>query len=210
MAARVLKENKSLGMEALRQFYEHVVSTTFVCCFSVDRVNTLMWSHYAEAHRGVCLVFDVGLFFDIGANDFTSLSVRYTDKPEAVNFPALWSEPESPKNHAQIKQALLGNKLSHWNYEQEVRLISKIRGRNKFPKHALTGVIVVARSSALPQVADILIRDYPSAKVISAKLNGTKGVVEVDDFAQSIVERIAIGANARGEVYYGRPISSGP
>jgi hypothetical protein len=29
-----------------------------VCCFTTDNRNPLMWSHYADGHKGFCLEFD--------------------------------------------------------------------------------------------------------------------------------------------------------
>ena len=35
-------------------------SKSGVTCFSEERDNIIMWSHYANSHKGICLGFDLG------------------------------------------------------------------------------------------------------------------------------------------------------
>lgn len=35
------------------------ISTIGICCFSKRDDNLLMWSHYSQSHKGVCLKFDL-------------------------------------------------------------------------------------------------------------------------------------------------------
>jgi hypothetical protein len=45
-----------------KKLYDYVVAEKVrkskVTCFSREYTNTLMWSHYADQHRGVCLEFN--------------------------------------------------------------------------------------------------------------------------------------------------------
>lgn len=79
-------------------------------CFSRDWHNPVLWSHYADKHRGVCLGFDVP--------DEAVDRVPYSRKRLPANIEKL----ASPRR-LNIKEAtaLLFTKYSHWRYENEVR-----------------------------------------------------------------------------------------
>lgn len=98
-----------------------------ICCFAENFQNTLMWSHYAANHAGICLVFD--------PHKDTSLfmvKVRYTDEFVPRNY------YENNRIGALI---MLSTKSSDWSYEQEYRSISATPGSNPFKREMLTEVI---------------------------------------------------------------------
>jgi hypothetical protein len=43
----------------VRDFKDAYDSHTGLLCFSADWTNPVLWSHYAEKHRGVCLGFNL-------------------------------------------------------------------------------------------------------------------------------------------------------
>jgi Protein of unknown function (DUF2971) len=45
--------------EALRAYKKEMNEKFGLICFSEDWVNPLLWSHYADKHRGICLGFEV-------------------------------------------------------------------------------------------------------------------------------------------------------
>src|SRR4029077_1056950 len=44
---------------ALREYKKEMSKRFGLICFCEDWYNTLLWSHYADKHRGMCLGFDV-------------------------------------------------------------------------------------------------------------------------------------------------------
>lgn len=78
-----------------------------ICCFSSRYDSILMWSHYAEYHKGICLVFNT-------CNDFNFFSncknINYTKKRSKYSI----------GNH---NEKVLLNKYVDWNYENEYRII---------------------------------------------------------------------------------------
>ena len=76
-----------------------------VICFSKSWRNPLMWSHYADRHRGVCLAFE--------ATNLRQINYR----PDR-----LWRGPDSLQGQ-DLTQLLLTTKFSQWQYEQEVRML---------------------------------------------------------------------------------------
>jgi hypothetical protein len=95
-----------------------------VCCFTTDPLNELMWAHYADNNKGVCLEFTV-------SNDqvlFEKLfPVEYND-----TFPEINSMDELP-------EALL-RKRKAWSNEAEWRLLAMFNSHQSFNKEALTSI----------------------------------------------------------------------
>jgi hypothetical protein len=90
--------------ESFMRMKSHLASISELICFSRGWSNPVMWSHYAERHRGVCLGFEVpseGL-----------IPVRYISRRKKLCINEL--------SIAKTKE-LLATKHSHWRYEDEVR-----------------------------------------------------------------------------------------
>jgi hypothetical protein len=85
-----------------------------VSCFTEDGNNSLMWSHYAENHTGVCLKFEPA---EDPILDKVLFPVKYTD------------ELIDAKNISDFSKSLL-TKLRTWEIEKEWRIISD---KTKFP-----------------------------------------------------------------------------
>jgi hypothetical protein len=84
-----------------------------VYCLGPDIGNLLMWAHYADNHRGICLEFDL-------RNDVLSGALRCEYLPE---FPLMRIYDSSEEANLLILLA----KGNAWAYEQEYRLIAQER-----------------------------------------------------------------------------------
>ncbi len=80
-----------------------------ITCFSKTYLNTLMWSHYADKHYGICLGFNI---LPIANENFTLLEINYADKIIPLNF---FSADKK------VLMYWLFTKSEVWSYEQEVR-----------------------------------------------------------------------------------------
>ncbi len=72
-------------------------------CFTKSWHNPILWSHYADKHRGICLGFDMP--------DEYLRQVSYVNS--RLQWPAVLDE-------SFVKQ-LLFTKFAHWSYEDEYR-----------------------------------------------------------------------------------------
>lgn len=99
-----------------------------VCCFSEECNDILMWSHYADYHKGICLCFKsvkvnnehclpIGTPNSQFANIPFQRVIYHKNVPEPIN---LLDEDEDMK--IKMHEVLL-EKLLFWNYEQEFRII---------------------------------------------------------------------------------------
>jgi hypothetical protein len=95
------------------------VSKSFgVVCLSSDPASVLMWSHYADKHRG----FVVG----VDHQKIGELAIRKVIyKPERVVIPAkwyLWAD-RSPM----VAEKIFTHKSPEWRYEQEYRILFDLK-----------------------------------------------------------------------------------
>ena len=102
-----------------------------ICCFSQIHNSSLMFSHYADGHRGVCLEFKVS------QHDFYD-SINPVQYPQ--DYPSLPFFRHVP--WAAIEAQFL-NKQREWAYEKEWRIIrvDEPVGFIKFPPDFLTSII---------------------------------------------------------------------
>ena len=172
------KKSKLTDPVFLKKTYEHFISTVGVYCLSEKNDGLLMWSHYSDSHRGICIEFDASkkrtLFWE-------ALKVSYPDRNDLpiVNIMGL-AEGEGEE----FQKALL-TKSDHWKYEEERRVLKYEQdggpGKYLFSPELLTGVILGARMPAKDK--EILvdwIEDYPAdINIFQAELKNGKYQVDI-------------------------------
>lgn len=151
-----------------------------VHCFTPDGKHPLMWSHYADSHKGICLQFRTS--FDV-RTFLAALPVDYCDE-----FPK-YRIPEAPQEDA---IAMTMRKGTAWSYEGERRIVlSAIASRLlPFAPRALTGIILGTRFSPqhLPAIEELLrereSRGLPSVQIYEAKAEKTAYRLNVRKYHQ--------------------------
>lgn len=115
----------------------NILARAGIYCLSEKRDDLLMWAHYADNHRGICLEFDGKSPFMLEA-----MRVIYTDRRPSID------QLRRAGSHAEMEKALL-TKSSQWSYEAEWRIIHQVLGTGfvSFTPSALTGVIFGAEIS---------------------------------------------------------------
>jgi len=84
-----------------------------IYCLGPDADNLLMWAHYADNHRGICLEFDLRNDVMCGA-----LRCEYLQ-----DFPIMRIHDDSDQANLQV----LLTKGDAWSYEREYRLVAQER-----------------------------------------------------------------------------------
>lgn len=107
------REHVQSGLDAAFENRKHVMlNERGVCCFSDHNDDILMWSHYADCHKGFCLGFKTD------AEPFSrAWRVEYQSDIPAVNPTSLILDEVDDAFHAMIV-----TKFKCWSYEQEWRL----------------------------------------------------------------------------------------
>jgi len=118
--------------EAAKKRIQHKVDSSTVLCLCAVCDNILMWSHYADNHRGVCLEFSLENWDEMNK---AILPVCY-----AARRPLLRLDQQN-FDKGQLIHAIALTKDRSWCYEREWRALGATRGKYKFPVEALVGII---------------------------------------------------------------------
>jgi hypothetical protein len=115
--------------------WQDATNSKGILALSKTNSNILMWSHYADKHEGVVLVFDMtrdpGFFV-------TPMNVIYGPNYTALNY------------FRDGEKAILANlttKADLWSHEQEIRIIKKSKGLHPFDPDCLREVFFGCRTS---------------------------------------------------------------
>lgn len=174
LANRIVKQKRheKLNGKEFSRITEHFG----IVCFSAIMNNLLMWAHYANNHRGICLVYDPDR--DCHGVIANPLEVRYQKEYPKVRVVDL------KKGGDPIVSNLLLTKSEDWKYEQEYRVIFPYGAKNVKQHHpaALVGVIVGARCSVEDKIeVETWVREHPYRPLLHyAELNHTSYGVSFD------------------------------
>lgn len=82
--------------------------------------NELMWAHYAEGFRGICVAYSLTRLTERLDDEHSVARIAYGDRPLSINL--------AGRNHAERAKAILSTKNLMWTYEREWRLFAPTRG----------------------------------------------------------------------------------
>ena len=115
-----LKEfQSSYFAQTLQNFNSTLRSSVKISCFSESFDSMLMWPHYADSHKGICIEYNYG-------------SLEPGDSRRRLLYPVIYSEElfdattfltDQKINAPLIALLAAMYKSPHWSYEKEWRLI---------------------------------------------------------------------------------------
>jgi len=162
------------NQRTLRRAYDDFVSTVGIYCLSEKNDDLLMWAHYSDSHRGLCLGFDSS---KEGTLFWEAFKIVYQEDYPTVNLMAMDRGEE-------FRKALL-TKSVHWTYEQERRIIKMEdeggAGLYTFSPQLLLSVIFGAlMSSQDKELVMKWIKDFPTKiSLYQASLNERKYQLDI-------------------------------
>jgi hypothetical protein len=157
--------------------------TMGILCFSKEIKDPILWSHFADGHKGIAFEVNLGINPNLVSN---RQEVDY-DKPRIV----LPYRPMTEQELLKRIENYYKQKSKSWRYEQECRLIidqaacipSGGRFYWKIPAGFVTRVIIGFRSSVsmqyLRRVLDL--NDFQNVQIVKAKRSLKTYDVEVPD-----------------------------
>jgi Protein of unknown function (DUF2971) len=100
----------------------------------------LMWSHYGDEHRGICIEYDTTDF------DHPFLQPVNYDAPRSIRTSELyeWREKMSPEAKKKVFDSYFLTKASQWRYEREWRDVDDRNGAHP-TKYKITAVYLGLR-----------------------------------------------------------------
>jgi hypothetical protein len=155
-----------------------------VCSLSKSFDEPLMWSHYSEGMRGICLLFDSQCLQESG---LVFERVLYNKVPPKVDF---FDEYIKYKNQNKIE---LGNffltKHTGWEYEKEYRSVCfnpnesspEIGTPKTIPKGSLKGIILGSRVSNVDKSILLTLSKELNFKLFIAYANNEKYKVDIKE-----------------------------
>ena len=150
------------------------LETAGVCCFSEVNDELLMWGHYGDRYRGICLEFrtDHDPFKKIHPVVYVKTMPRIDIRRVSVD-----------RDAKEVVESLLCTKSSSWGYEREWRCLHKEAGTlYHYPAEALKGVYFGPRveRAGLDSVRRVLADHYPDAELYIGRRILTEFKVKFD------------------------------
>lgn len=105
-----------------------------------ENSNLVMWSHYADNHKGYCIEYD------ITSNNFDELNFENKDEVFLFNI----EYENSPIDYLSLPsnfQFYLRRKSKLWEYEKELRFISSRQGLHNIPDNSIKSIFLGANAN---------------------------------------------------------------
>lgn len=172
-----LLENQICNHPDLERTYVTRVAKLRVCSFSAEKDVVLMWSHYADQHKGVVLVFDSSKLPT--SQGGVLAPVEYEERlPEVIDSQAtsiavVSGLPVPPPDNARLRRVALV-KAAGWKHEVEWRHVFGVPDGSKglfselaIQSNSLVGLVAGMRTSAfeLLQLAALTRGINPNARI---------------------------------------------
>lgn len=171
---------KNLKQTNIENFFKKALTKTLeqvgICSFSEVYDDILMWSHYADSHRGICLRFK--------ASSYTPFFNEAQQVEYQVDYPCI-DILNDDDNKKLLK--ILFTKSKHWEYEYEWRITNYKEGAGEhiFPAELLDGVILGANISNADrkQVMSWRNKYEHDIKIYQAKLKDAEYGIELESIS---------------------------
>jgi|WetSurMetagenome_2_1015567.scaffolds.fasta_scaffold194288_2 hypothetical protein len=149
-------------------------NATTMCCFSESYENTLMWSHYADHHKGLVLEFKFSKCFV----DFIH-KVSYEKGFPIYNFDLL-----SESQFNALIYHMLVSKMIEWKYEKEWRILEDDEPKPRhFNKKELVSIIFgleTTDANIKEIIKTIRDADYNNVLIRRARVNEKNICIDYD------------------------------
>lgn len=169
--------NTPIAIESeIRRLLNISIDSSGFHSFATSPRNLLMWSHYAQSHSGVCLVYETAK----DLNTFVkALPVEYSHSYPVIQY-------SDQMGRDLITKAFL-TKAKEWEYENERRIFEKDRAGQymSYAPEALVGLILGAKinNSDEAMIRNLLIertaRRHPSLRLYRASCQASAYAVRI-------------------------------
>lgn len=121
-----------------------------VCSFSRHMKETLMWSHYADNHKGVCVLYEFPESFLNDDTKFIGASgVTYNPNPLTSWFKKISNRMPATDQElmGNLLKLVLTSKEKAWKYEKEFRVITYRHGSIDIPQSYIKQIVFGMQAS---------------------------------------------------------------
>ena len=156
---RAIQSEDGQDVELLRNFradqdsiarFNRGLESLGVGSFSLNSQETLLWSHYANDHKGVAVRYDFPEEFLNNEDEILGVS-RVSYDPNAISDwlsrnIAQWRDDHKSFIIGLLKKVLM-SKAPSWKYEEEARIVRPEAGPFMIPRTTLTHIILGLQTS---------------------------------------------------------------
>lgn len=141
------------GMSSFYKKLQSDLEKIGVCSFSLELkelASSLMWAHYADNHRGICLKYRFPVsFFDTRADHILGVDkIDYGINPLSDWFLEKALKMKSFEEFSEkLITKVLTVKAKPWNYEKEVRIVRRTKGPEVIDREYLKQVCFGLKTS---------------------------------------------------------------
>jgi len=127
---RIYDERRNI----LNRMKKMITNGIGITSFSASRNNILMWSHYADMHRGICLIYDTNIIREMASvSDSKLLKVKYGGQKisyiDLIMNNCATMDSYSKYWNVNVLYEISTQKKKCWSYEKEWRMV-KILGED--------------------------------------------------------------------------------
>lgn len=162
-AKKLARESSEVQKNQLEEIRKHTMESVGIHCFAGNVENILLWSHYADSHRGICLRFKGTISLRTRSN---ALPVTYSKDRPVLDL--------SDRDDGRYLEKALLTKSSDWSYEDEHRIVELSGpGHYEFSPNLLDGVIFGDRTSDArrAEVLDMIRQRTPIPKLLQCRID---------------------------------------
>jgi hypothetical protein len=103
---------------AVRQSIRDNKSDIGMCSFSEVRNHELMWAHYADQFKGICISYSLSKLLKALPDEITLVRMFYNETEPTI-YP-------SHRDHSQVAKMIFSYKNYRWLYEREWRMFAPL------------------------------------------------------------------------------------
>lgn len=144
-------EVSEIDQADIKKLLSESVDKLGICSFSQVRQNQLMWSHYADEHKGFCIGFSENAL----KKYMQPVHSQVVEYDRELPYKGVIERIKHFEKHPPLDQKLcnsadaiagdilssvVGVKYTHWGYEREVRLIKMKFGAYKFEASSVVSI----------------------------------------------------------------------
>lgn len=172
---RAITDDDREAFEKLRDSLRNTANNVGVLSLAATPSHMLMWSHYADQHKGFCVEYDCREGTDLRN---MAKPVIYLDE-----YPPLSIEDISGPNKNRFLSVALFSKAKHWEYEQEWRVVQAEGNRVFSAPSKVTAIIFGVKMSLEDRVMmKSALRSKPWIEFREAKLADGKFEIDIVPF----------------------------
>ena len=135
------------GIDRNKKNAFNIFNSLGICSFSRTRKNQLMWTHYADEHKGFCIGFNEAILSK-SETALKSVNVKYqSETPKKVVLKKIEGNSDNVELSldSEAMYSIIGTKYTSWKYERERRLIMASSNTYSFTPESVVSIALGLR-----------------------------------------------------------------